>query len=159
MLTFISNATSTAVRVGYTTDPYALLVRLLAVHGDDLRLLSVVNGGQIADAFLHALFADDHIEDGWLKPSALLTALIEHLDGTTYDDDEADWALSLAYMVKDPAKVALETARVEAEAAAKPPKKPILFRKASEYAEEARAKAYDEAMARAKARRQRRKAA
>jgi hypothetical protein len=147
MLCFISNAASTAVRIGHTSNPYALMVRLLAVHGDDLRLLSVINGGSAADAFLQALFAADHIEDGWFKPSALLSALIEHLTAAAYDDDEVDWVLSLACMVKVPAKVEVDDA--------KPPKIPgrdTRFRKASEYADAARAKAYEEALSRAAAR-------
>jgi hypothetical protein len=111
MLAFISNATSTAVKVSYAANPYALLVRLLAVHGDDLRMLSVVNGGPMAAAFIYALFSDDHIDGGWFKPSDLLTALFAHLARHTADDDEVDFLLSQARIVEAPKPDKADVAR------------------------------------------------
>ena len=96
MLCLIANATSTAVRVSYAAKPIDLLVRLHAVHGYDLRMLSMVNGGPAGAVFLHALFSDDHIDGGWFAPSNLPTALFAHLARHTADDDEADWLLSQA---------------------------------------------------------------
>lgn len=108
----------------------------------------MTNGGPMAAAFIHALFSDDHIEDGWFKPSDLLVALFGHLARHTADDDEADWLLNQARIVEAPKPDKADVARGQlleqwraleayrAAAAAPTPKTPgrdTRFRKASEY--------------------------
>jgi hypothetical protein len=76
MIYFISNATTGAIKIGYSKNPSKRLFGLQTATPDQLSLLGVIQGGLEHEAGYHERFASHRLQGEWFSKAILAEVLV-----------------------------------------------------------------------------------